>query len=103
ELRANPQIPVVLNRMAIYLSPWVAPSDSQQGENYRMIYVHVLAAQMSPRVHIVVAISNSLFLLKKHPLLPRFSGTGSGIGAFPTLLTLVTGGFRGETYAGHLS
>nr|QJS35645.1 cytochrome c biogenesis C [Taxus cuspidata] len=89
-----------LTAMAIYLSLWVAPSDFQQGENYRMIYVHVPAAWMSLLVHIAVAISSSPFLLTKHPLLPRFSGTGSGIGAFPTLLTLVTGGFRGKPMRG---
>jgi len=85
-----------LTAMAIYLSIWVAPSDFQQGENYRIIYVHVPAAWMSILVYIAVAISSLLFLLKKHPLFPRFSGTGTEIGAFFTLLTLVTGGFWGK-------
>nr|BDC46196.1 cytochrome c biogenesis C [Agathis dammara] len=85
-----------LTAMAIYLSLWVAPSDFQQGENYRMIYVHVPAARMSLLVYIAVAISSFAFLLTKHPLLTRFSGTGSEIGAFFTLSTLVTGGFRGK-------
>ncbi|KAH0446304.1 hypothetical protein IEQ34_024861 [Dendrobium chrysotoxum] len=34
--------------------------------------------------------------LTKHPLFLRSSGTGTEIGAFSTLLTLVTGGFRGR-------
>nr|BDC46303.1 cytochrome c biogenesis C [Sciadopitys verticillata] len=85
-----------LTAMAIYSSLWVAPSDFQQGENYRMIYVHVPAARMSLLVHIAVAIGSFLFLLTKHPLLTRFSRTGLKIGAFSTLLTLVTGGFRGK-------
>jgi len=33
--------------VATYLSTWVSPTDFQQGENYRIIYVHVPAAWMS--------------------------------------------------------
>lgn len=85
-----------LTAMAIYLSLWVAPSDFQQGENYRMIYVHVPAAWMSLLVYIAVALSSFVFLLTKHPLLTRLSRTGLEIGAFFTLLTLVTGAFWGK-------
>jgi len=85
-----------LTAMAIYLSLRVAPSDSQQGENHRMIYVHVPAAWMSLLVHTAVAPSSFSLSSTKHPLLTRFSGTGPEIGAFSTLLTLVTGGFRGK-------
>ncbi|KAG6548973.1 hypothetical protein Mapa_009414 [Marchantia paleacea] len=46
-----------LTAMAIYLSIWVAPSDFQQGENYRIIYVHVPAAWMSLLIYIAMAIS----------------------------------------------
>ncbi|XP_038977678.1 LOW QUALITY PROTEIN: putative cytochrome c biosynthesis ccmC-like mitochondrial protein [Phoenix dactylifera] len=42
------------------------------------------------------AINSSLFPLTKHPLFLRSSGTGTEIGAFSTLFTLVTGGFRGK-------
>nr|YP_009167263.1 cytochrome c biogenesis C [Ginkgo biloba]AJP33459.1 cytochrome c biogenesis C [Ginkgo biloba] len=94
------QIPIGFRRfltaMAIHSSIRVAPSDFQQGENYRIIYVHVPAAWMSILVYIAAAINSFLFLLTKHPLFPRFSGTGTEIGAFFTLFTLVTGGFWGK-------
>ncbi|CAA6672790.1 unnamed protein product [Spirodela intermedia] len=66
--------------------------DFQQGGNSRIPYVHVPAARMI-----------SLFPLTKHPLYLRFSsGTGTEIGTFSTLFTLVTGGF-GEDLCGYLS
>uniref|UniRef100_UPI0030FEAE1D cytochrome c biogenesis C n=1 Tax=Cyathodium cavernarum TaxID=351593 RepID=UPI0030FEAE1D len=85
-----------LTAMAIYLSIWVAPSDFQQGENYRIIYVHVPAARMSLLIYIAMAISSVLFLLTKHPLFQLFSKTAAKIGALFTLFTLVTGGFWGK-------
>jgi len=85
-----------LTAMAIYLSLWVAPLDFQQGGNSRILYVHVPVAWMSILVYIVTAINTFLFLLTKHPLFLRSSGTGIEIGAFFTLFTLVTGGFWGK-------
>ncbi|PHT94977.1 putative cytochrome c biosynthesis ccmC-like mitochondrial protein [Capsicum annuum] len=51
---------------------------------------------MSILIYIVTAINTFLFLLTKHPLFLRSSRTGTEIGAFSTLFTLVTGGFRGK-------
>ncbi|KAL0297977.1 UNVERIFIED_CONTAM: putative cytochrome c biosynthesis ccmC-like mitochondrial protein [Sesamum calycinum] len=82
--------------MAIHLSLRVAPLDLQQGGNSRIPYVHVPAARMSILVYIATAINTFLFLLTKHPLFLRSSGTGTEMGAFSTLFTLVTGGFRGR-------
>ncbi|KAL8507043.1 hypothetical protein ACS0TY_017791 [Phlomoides rotata] len=82
--------------MAIHLSLRVAPLDLQQGGNSRIPYVHVPAARMSILVYIATAINTLLFLLTKHPLFLRSSGTGTEMGAFSTLFTLVTGGFRGR-------
>ncbi|KAH7511444.1 hypothetical protein FEM48_ZijujUnG0012000 [Ziziphus jujuba var. spinosa] len=82
--------------MAIHLSLRVAPLDLQQGGNSRIPYVHVPAARMSILVYIATAINTFFFLLTKHPLFLRSSGTGTEMGAFFTLFTLVTGGFRGR-------
>eukprot|EP01018_Ginkgo_biloba_P004163 Gb_34385 [translate_table: standard] len=94
------QIPIGFQRfltaMAIHSSIRVAPSDSQQGKNYRIIYVHVPVARMSIPVHITAAINSFPFPLTKHPLFPRSPRIGKEIGAFSTLFTLVTGGFRGK-------
>jgi heme exporter protein C len=62
--------------LTLYLSTWVAPSDFQQGENYRIIYVHVPAAWMSLLIYIIITGSSILFLLTKHPILLLCSRTG---------------------------
>nr|ANY30611.1 cytochrome c biogenesis C [Najas guadalupensis] len=85
-----------LTAMAIHSSLWVAPPDLQQGGNSRLLYVHVPAAPVGIGVYIATAINSVLFPFTKHPLCLRSSGTGTEIGAFSTLLTLVTGGFRGR-------
>ncbi|RZC91687.1 hypothetical protein C5167_027751 [Papaver somniferum] len=82
--------------MAIHLSLRVAPPDLQQGGNSRILYVHVPAAWMSILVYLVTAINSSFFLLTKHPLFLRSSGTGTEIGVFSTFFTLVTGAFWGR-------
>ncbi|MCL7047523.1 hypothetical protein MKW94_010118 [Papaver nudicaule] len=48
---------------------------------------------MSILVYLVTAIHSSLFILTKHPLFLRSSGTGTEIGTFSTFFTLVTGAF----------
>ncbi|VAH02532.1 unnamed protein product [Triticum turgidum subsp. durum] len=85
-----------LTAMAIHLSLRVSPPDLQQGGNSRISYVHVPAARMSIVIYIATTTNSSLFPLTKHPLFLRSSGTGTEIGAFSTLFTLVTGGFRGR-------
>ncbi|KAJ9128872.1 hypothetical protein P3X46_034398 [Hevea brasiliensis] len=75
-----------LTAMAIHLTILVATLDLQQGGNSRIPYVHVPAARMSILVYIATAINTFFFLLTKHPLFLRSSGT-------------VTGGFR-KTYVG---
>ncbi|KAI3932683.1 hypothetical protein MKW98_012654 [Papaver atlanticum] len=74
-----------LTAMAIHLSG-----------NSRILYVHVPVAWMSILVYLVMDISSSFFLLTKHPLFLRSSGTGTEIGAFSTFFTLVTGAFWGR-------
>eukprot|EP01018_Ginkgo_biloba_P036776 Gb_23663 [translate_table: standard] len=94
------QIPIGFRWLLIAISTHssirITPSDSQQGENYRIINVYVPAARMSIPIDIVEAINNFSFSLIKYPLFPRSPGISTEIGAFSTLFTLVTGGFRGK-------
>jgi heme exporter protein C len=82
--------------IALYLSTWVAPSDFQQGENYRIIFVHVPAAWMSLFIYISISFTSFVFLVTKHPILNLFSQTGAKIGAVATIVTLITGSFWGK-------
>nr|XP_033513017.1 putative cytochrome c biosynthesis ccmC-like mitochondrial protein [Nicotiana tomentosiformis] len=82
--------------IAIHLSLRVALLYLKQGGISRIPYVHVPVARMSILVYIVTAINTFLLLLTKHPLFLCPSGTGTEIGVFSTLFTLVTWGFRGK-------
>ena len=41
--------------VGLYLGLWVAPADYQQGESYRIIFVHVPSAWMSMFIYVVMA------------------------------------------------
>jgi heme exporter protein CcmC len=82
--------------VAFYLSSWVAPSDFQQGENYRILFIHVPAAWISLLIYILVTFTSILYLITKHPLFHLFTQTGSRIGALFTLLTLCSGCLWGK-------
>src|SRR6266705_1316547 len=46
---------VLLAMVGVYLGFFVAPTDAQQGEAYRIIFIHVPAAWMSMFIYIVMA------------------------------------------------
>ena len=46
---------VILCTIGLYLGLWVAPTDAQQGEAYRIIFIHVPAAWMSMVVYLAMA------------------------------------------------
>lgn len=82
--------------LGLYCCLWIAPSDFQQGENYRIIYVHVPAAWMSLLIYLFITITSFFFLVTKHPLFNIFSQIGAKIGLFFTFLTLITGCLWGK-------
>ncbi|MFZ1802541.1 MAG: cytochrome c biogenesis protein, partial [Nitrospira sp.] len=47
---------VALMGVGLYMGFFVAPTDFQQGESYRIIFVHVPAAWMSMFLYVVMAI-----------------------------------------------
>ena len=46
---------VVLTLAGLYIGLFVAPTDAQQGEAYRIIFIHVPAAWMSMFIYLVMA------------------------------------------------
>ena len=101
-------------RLAGRLSPWlggacllamatglwlglvVAPADYEQGESYRIIYIHVPAAWMSMFVYTVMAISSAIFLIWRLKLADVVAAASAPIGAGFTLVALVTGSLWGK-------
>ena len=75
----------------IYWGLFVAPSDYLQGESYRIMYLHVPAAWLSLQVYMFMAITGFVSLVWKVKIMEIISIQCAPIGAYFTLIALVTG------------
>ena len=73
-----------------------APADYQQGDSFRIMYVHVPAAWMSMFIYIVIAFSSAVFLIWKITVADIIARASAPIGASFTFLALVTGSLWGK-------
>lgn len=74
----------------------MAPPDYQQGEGFRIIYVHVPSAFLSLFVYVVMASASVNFLIWRIKLADIVAQACAPIGAAFTLLALVTGSIWGK-------
>ena len=54
---------MLLGVYGLYMGLFVAPTDYQQGESYRIIFIHVPAAWMSLFIYMVMAISSGVGMI----------------------------------------
>jgi heme exporter protein C len=87
---------VVLGVVGLYLALLVAPPDYQQGEAYRMMYVHVPAAWMALMVYALMAAASVVGLVWRHPLAEVAARAVAPIGAAFTAIALVSGSLWGK-------
>jgi heme exporter protein C len=80
----------------LYLSFFVAPTDFQQGESYRIIFIHVPAAWMSMFIYLVMAAWAGIGLALNAKLSAMMAQALAPTGALFTLLALVTGSLWGK-------
>lgn len=73
-----------------------APADYQQGDGFRIIYVHVPSAFLSLFIYVVMAITSGLFLIFRIKLADVIAQACAPVGAMFTLLALVTGAIWGK-------
>ena len=73
-----------------------APPDYQQGDAFRMIYVHVPAAIMSLSVYMVMATASAVALIWRIKVGHAVAAASAPIGASFALLALVTGSLWGR-------
>jgi len=73
-----------------------APADYQQGDGFRIIYVHVPSAWMSMFIYMVMAVTSAIFLIWHIKLADIVARASAGIGASFTFLALVTGSIWGK-------
>lgn len=82
--------------VGLYLGLVVAPADYEQGDSYRIIYIHVPAAWMSMFVYMVMAISSAIFLIWRLKIADVVAVASAPIGAAFTAVALLTGSFWGK-------
>lgn len=79
-----------------YAGLFVAPADYQQGDAFRIIYVHVPAAYLSMMAYMVMAISAGIGLIWRLKLAHAVSAAAAPLGAWFTFLALATGSIWGR-------
>ena len=73
-----------------------APPDYQQGDAFRIIYVHVPSAYLSMMVYVLMAITSIVGLVWRIKLAHAVTVSAAPIGAWFTLLALITGSIWGR-------
>ena len=74
----------------------LAPPDYQQGEGFRIIYVHVPSAYLSTAIYAVMAVAAGIGLIWRIKLAHAVAAGAAPIGASFTALALVTGMLWGK-------
>lgn len=80
----------------LYLVFFVAPSDYQQGETVKILYIHVPSAWLAMMGYGIAAMSSFGLLVFRHPLADVSAKAVVPIGAAFTFLALVTGSLWGK-------
>jgi heme exporter protein C len=101
-------------RLASILRPWLfwpalllllagvygglvlAPADYQQGDGFRIIYVHVPSAYLSTMIYAVMALASAIGLIWRMKLAHGVAAAAAPVGAWFTFLALVTGALWGK-------
>ena len=81
---------------ALYGGLVLAPADYQQGDAYRIIFIHVPSAWMSMFIYAVMGVSAFIALVWRIKLAEVVAMESAPIGAVFTFITLVTGSLWGK-------
>jgi len=87
---------ILLLGYGLYAGLYLAPTDYQQGDSYRIIYVHVPAAWMSLFIYVVMATAGAIGLIWRIKLADIMVISSAPIGASFTFIALVTGSLWGK-------
>ncbi|HYD55869.1 MAG TPA: heme ABC transporter permease CcmC [Burkholderiales bacterium] len=86
----------VLAAAGLYIGFGVAPTDAQQGEAYRIIYIHVPAAWMSMLIYVVMAFWAAMGLAFNTRLSGMMAQALAPTGALFTFIALWSGALWGK-------
>ena len=86
----------ILGAIGLYISFFVAPTDAQQGEGYRIIFIHVPASWMSMFIYCIMAFWSLLGLTFNTRLSGMMTSALAPTGALFAFLSLWTGALWGK-------
>lgn len=75
---------------------WLAPPDYQQGDSYRIIFLHVPAAMMSLLVYVVMSAAVIFHFIWKIKVADIVAKNSAKLGVLFTAITLITGSLWGK-------
>ena len=87
---------IILLTYGTYAGLFVAPPDYQQGDAFRIIYVHVPSAYLSMMAYMVMAVSAGIGLIWRMKLAHAVTAAAAPLGAWFTFLALCTGSIWGR-------
>ncbi|HET7394811.1 MAG TPA: heme ABC transporter permease CcmC [Gammaproteobacteria bacterium] len=89
-------ITLLLLAAGLYGGLWLAPPDYQQGDGFRIIYIHVPSAWMSMSGYAFMAIAAGIGLIWRMKLASAVAAAAAPLGASFAFLALVTGSLWGK-------
>lgn len=87
---------LILTLTGLYYGLVEAPPDYQQGESYRIMFIHVPSAWMSMFIYMVMATAGAIGLIWRIKLADIVAYSSAPIGAAFTFLALATGALWGK-------
>ena len=87
---------LILLCWGLYDGLFLAPPDYQQGDSFRIIYIHVPGAWMSLFVYIMMALAGAIALIWRMKIAEVVMISSAPVGASFTLIALVTGSLWGK-------
>jgi heme exporter protein C len=89
-------ITLILLVVGLYMGFFVAPTDYQQGESYRIMYIHVPSAWMSMFTYMVMAGAGLGTLVWKTKVSEMVASASAPLGASFTAMALISGSLWGK-------
>src|SRR5437763_2912196 len=86
----------ILFILGMYIGFFVAPTDFQQGESYRILFIHIPAAWMGMFLYVLMAIYAGIGWAFNARLSSMMASSLAITGAVFTFISLVTGAFWGK-------
>ncbi|CAB1276515.1 heme ABC transporter permease [Candidatus Nitrosacidococcus tergens] len=90
------RIGLLLTTVGLVWGLAIAPTDYQQGDSYRIIFIHVPSAWMSLFIYMIIASCGAIALIWRVKIAEIIASVSAPMGASFTFLALVTGSLWGK-------